>query len=111
MKTEFDTLLALRAGAVERSRCPYSAEELDGRIVRAMSAASGRTRPLLWDTPRRRWAHLSLTACLAAVLFAVTFALPIPSRATKALSSSGIGDEEIMDMVATTLSLINKNHI
>ena len=108
MKTPFESLLAQRAEAMQDARCPYSPEELDSLISRAVRQAVP-ARSLPFTPTYRSWPRRFLpAACVAAVLFVATYTVTPASANPPARLMKESTCVETLNSVSLMLNDIHK---
>lgn len=104
-KTDFETLIALRAHAMERAHCPYDEEQLRAMVTQAVRRVETERKA---RADRRRYrrqvlARYAVAACVSAVLvFGISAsAPPTPSQilSTSASVSGLYAEVAVADMV------------
>lgn len=111
MKTPFETLLARRAEAMQNARCPYSPEELDSLISRAVRQATS-ARSLPFTPTYRSWPRRFLPAAsVATLLFVATYTLAPPSSDPPLRPMASYGYNQTLDSVAMVLNTLSKTYL
>lgn len=108
MKTPFDTLLQHRAEAISRAHCPYTPDQLDGFIARAIASEPVAVQETWLPSPQRAYPSrvrlYSFAACLVLACFVTSYlfapAAVYPPMRTVALG----GCAETYGQISTMLS-------